>query len=81
MIELTGRMLDGLPKNGPTDPIEYYRHPLVGWLFRNRINRGLQLLGERRDRRRVEIQGSDRTTAHEPPADPSDGHHADRPRA
>ena len=45
MAELTPRMLDGLPQNGPTDPIEYYRRPLVGWLFRERINMGLRMLG------------------------------------
>src|SRR5579859_4459862 len=37
-------MLDGLPKTGPTDPIEFYRRPLVGWLFRERINMGLRML-------------------------------------
>jgi len=48
MFELTRAMIDGLPRNGPTDPIEYYRRPLVGWLFRERINRGLRLLPPRR---------------------------------
>jgi len=48
MVELTREMLDGLPKNGPTDPIEYYRRPLIGRLFRNRINMGLRLLASRR---------------------------------
>jgi SAM-dependent methyltransferase len=43
--EITPRMLDGLPQNGPTDPIEYYKRPLVGRLFRERINMGLRLLG------------------------------------
>jgi SAM-dependent methyltransferase len=37
-------MLDGLPQNGPTDPIEYYRRPLVGRLYRERINIGLRML-------------------------------------
>jgi SAM-dependent methyltransferase len=55
MVELTRQMLDGLPKNGPTDPIEYYRRPLVGRLFRNRINMGLHLLGSRRYDRALEI--------------------------
>lgn len=48
MIELTSASVRGIPKNGPTDPIEYYRRPLVGWLFRERINLGLRLLGDRR---------------------------------
>jgi SAM-dependent methyltransferase len=55
MVELTRQMLDGLPKNGPTDPIEYYRRPLVGRLFRNRINMGLHMLGSRRYERALEV--------------------------
>lgn len=54
-FELTTEMLDGLPKNGPTDPIEYYRRPLVGWLFRERINRGLRLLPRRPFGRALEV--------------------------
>jgi SAM-dependent methyltransferase len=38
-------MIEGLPTTGATDPIEYYRRPIVGRLFRKRINIGLQLLG------------------------------------
>lgn len=38
-------MLRGLPQNGPTDPIEYYKRPLVGRVFLERINMGLRLLG------------------------------------
>jgi SAM-dependent methyltransferase len=55
VAELTTAMLEGLPKSGPTDPIEYYRRPLTGWLFRRRINLGLGLLGDRRFRRGLEI--------------------------
>jgi SAM-dependent methyltransferase len=44
MVQLTTEMLVGLPQNGPTDPIEYYRRPLVGHIFRERINMGLRLL-------------------------------------
>jgi 2-polyprenyl-3-methyl-5-hydroxy-6-metoxy-1,4-benzoquinol methylase len=55
MPELTTTMLEGLPKNGPTDPIEYYRKPLVGWLFRERINRGFALLPRRRFARALEV--------------------------
>lgn len=54
-FELTAEMLDGLPKNGPTDPIEYYRRPVVGWLFRERINRGLRLLPRRKFQRALEV--------------------------
>jgi ubiquinone/menaquinone biosynthesis C-methylase UbiE len=55
MIELTPRLLRGIPRNGPTDPIDYYRRPLVGWLFRERINRGLRLLPPRRFASALEI--------------------------
>jgi ubiquinone/menaquinone biosynthesis C-methylase UbiE len=44
MPQLTKALVRQLPKNGPTDPILYYRRPLVGWLFRERINLGLRLL-------------------------------------
>ena len=55
MPELTTAMLDGLPKTGPTDPIEYYRKPLTGWIFRRRINLGLRLLGDEHFGRGLEI--------------------------
>ena len=55
MLELTVQMLQGIPKNGPTDPIEYYRRPLVGRIFRERINRGLRLLPDRRFPRALEV--------------------------
>ena len=55
MPELTTAMLEGLPKNGPTDPIEYSRKPLVGRLFRERINRGFALLPRRRFARAMEV--------------------------
>src|SRR5262249_18313391 len=48
MIELHPDLLEGIPKNGPTDPIEYYRRPYVGILFRERINLGLRMLPTRR---------------------------------
>lgn len=44
MNELTPELLQGVPQNGPTDPIKYYRRPLVGQLFCERINLGLRLL-------------------------------------
>ena len=46
MPELTSAMLVDLPKTGPTDPIEFYKRPLVGKLFRERINMGLRQLDE-----------------------------------
>lgn len=55
MLALTRELLDGLPKNGPTDPIEYYRKPVIGELYRRRINLGLALLGERRFSRALEV--------------------------
>ncbi|MFO0667284.1 MAG: class I SAM-dependent methyltransferase [Polyangiaceae bacterium] len=47
MAELSRQLIEGLPKNGATDPIEYYRRPFVGALYRERINMGLRLLGRR----------------------------------
>jgi len=55
MPELTRDMLSGLPQNGPTDPIAYYRRPVVGWLYRERINMGLRLLGWERFESALEI--------------------------
>lgn len=55
MIELSPALVREVPKNGPTDPIEYYRRPLVGHLFRERINRGLRLLPDRRFARGLEV--------------------------
>src|SRR5262245_24024201 len=55
MVELTPEILKGLKKNGATDPTEYYRHPVVGHLFRERINVGLRLLGSARYGRALEV--------------------------
>jgi ubiquinone/menaquinone biosynthesis C-methylase UbiE len=55
MSEITPALLEGLPQNGPTDPIHYYRRPLVGWLYRERINRGLRLLPARRFGKTLEV--------------------------
>lgn len=55
MIELSPAVLQGIPQNGPTDPIEYYRRPLIGRIFRERINRGLRLLPDRRFGRALEV--------------------------
>jgi SAM-dependent methyltransferase len=53
--KITPELIADLPKNGPTDPIEFYRRPLVGWLYRERINRGFGLLPVRRFERALEI--------------------------
>ncbi len=53
--QLTRGLLEGLAPNGPTDPIAYYKRPLVGMLFRRRINLGLRMLGERRYTRALEV--------------------------
>jgi SAM-dependent methyltransferase len=55
MPRLTSQLLAGLPKTGATDPIEFYRRPLVGYLFRERINIGLRLLGDCRFERVLEV--------------------------
>src|SRR5580700_873502 len=55
MLKLTPSILEGLPKTGPTDPIEYYRRPLVGWIFRQRINMGLGMLADNRYERALEV--------------------------
>jgi SAM-dependent methyltransferase len=52
---ITPDMIRDLPKSGPTDPIEFYRRPLVGHLFRERINRGLGLLAGRRFENALEV--------------------------
>lgn len=52
---ITPELIADLPKNGPTDPIEFYRRPLVGWLYRERINRGFGLLPAQRFERALEI--------------------------
>jgi SAM-dependent methyltransferase len=55
MIELTPEMLTGLPTTGARDPIAFYRRPLVGKLYRERINMGLRQLGTGRVGRTLEI--------------------------
>jgi SAM-dependent methyltransferase len=55
MLHLDMDLLRNLPKTGPTDPIEFYRRPVVGRLFRRRINLGLALLGDKRFASGLEI--------------------------
>jgi SAM-dependent methyltransferase len=54
-MQLTSSLLEGLSPNGPTDPISYYKRPLVGLLFRKRINLGLRMLDERRYAKALEV--------------------------
>jgi SAM-dependent methyltransferase len=55
VLSLTPGLVANLPKNGATDPIEYYRRPFVGYLYRERINIGLRLLGDRPYGRVLEV--------------------------
>ncbi len=55
MLRLDASLLRHLPKTGPTDPIEFYRRPIVGRLFRRRIDLGLATLRERRFGAALEI--------------------------
>jgi SAM-dependent methyltransferase len=55
MLSLSLEVLRGIAQNGPTDPIEFYRRPFVGKLFRERINRGLRLLGDERFESALEV--------------------------
>ncbi len=54
-FELTPDMLTGLPQSGPTDPLKYYRHPVVGRFYRERINRGLRMLANKQFARALEV--------------------------
>jgi SAM-dependent methyltransferase len=55
MAKLTANMLKGIPQNGPTDPINYYRRPLIGPIYRERINLGLRLLPQGRFGQALEV--------------------------
>ncbi len=44
---LTLDLLRDLVPNGPTDPIAYYKRPLVGHFYRERINLGLRMIADR----------------------------------
>jgi len=52
---LTQDTLKGLASTGPSDPIHYYSHRLVGPLYRERINMGLGLLPARAFRKGLEV--------------------------
>jgi SAM-dependent methyltransferase len=55
VLKLTPALVEGVPKSGPTDPIGYYRWPIVGYLYRERINMGLRMLGDRPRGRVLEL--------------------------
>jgi SAM-dependent methyltransferase len=54
-LQLTPRLLEGLVPNGPTDPIAYYKRPLIGRFFRERINLGLRMITEHRYAKALEV--------------------------
>jgi SAM-dependent methyltransferase len=54
-LQLTPSLLQGLVPNGPTDPIAYYKRPLVGRFFRERINLGLRMIADRRYAKALEV--------------------------
>ena len=54
-LQLTLRLLKDLVPNGPTDPIAYYRRPLIGRFFRERINLGLRMIADRRYGKALEV--------------------------
>jgi ubiquinone/menaquinone biosynthesis C-methylase UbiE len=55
MLQLTRATVSGLSQNGATDPIAFYKKPLVGWIFRERINMGLRLLDAPKYARVLEV--------------------------
>lgn len=54
-LQLTATLLEGLVPNGPTDPIAYYKRPLIGRFFRERINLGLRMIADRRYAKALEV--------------------------
>jgi SAM-dependent methyltransferase len=52
---LTTSLLEGLVPNGPTDPIAYYRRPIIGHFYRERINLGLRMIADRRYAKALEV--------------------------
>ncbi len=54
-MQLTPRLLEGLVPNGPTDPIAYYKRPLIGRFYRERINLGLRMISGRRYAKALEV--------------------------
>ncbi len=54
-MQLTPSLLQGLVPNGPTDPIAYYKRPLVGRFYRERINMGLRMIADRQYAKALEV--------------------------
>ena len=54
-LQLTPGLLEALVPNGPTDPIAYYKRPLIGRFFRERINLGLRMIADRRYAKALEV--------------------------
>ncbi len=54
-LQLTATLLEGLVPNGPTDPIAYYKRPIIGRFFRERINLGLRMIADRRYAKALEV--------------------------
>jgi SAM-dependent methyltransferase len=54
-LQLNQSLLKDLVPNGPTDPIAYYRRPLIGRFYRERINLGLRMIADRRYAKALEI--------------------------
>jgi SAM-dependent methyltransferase len=54
-FQLTPELLDGLDCSGPTDPIAYYKRPLIGRFFRERINIGLRMIAGHRYATALEV--------------------------
>jgi SAM-dependent methyltransferase len=54
-LQLNPSLLKDLVPNGPTDPIAYYRRPLIGRFFRERINLGLRMIADRRYAKALEV--------------------------
>jgi SAM-dependent methyltransferase len=54
-LQLTRGLLEALIPNGPTDPIAYYKRPLIGRFFRERINLGLRMIADRRYANALEV--------------------------
>jgi SAM-dependent methyltransferase len=54
-LQLTLRLLKALDPTGPTDPIAYYKRPLIGRFFRERINLGLRMIANRRYAKALEV--------------------------
>ena len=54
-FQLTSTLLEGFTPTNPTDSIWYYKHPLVGRFYRERINLGLRMIADRRYGKALEI--------------------------